>query len=169
MNESYFNLLKEFGIEVDCSFTPGISWKNTPGETIMGTDYSHVHKSYHNVHDILELPMTIRRVRFSKSGSIKSRIGTLLFGKNVWLRPATSTVKEMIDLCKMVQSERDEDYLELMLHSSELMPNGSPYFKDKDSIDKLYQVLEELFSYVSSVGYEGITMVDYCRTVKPKN
>ena len=75
----------------------------------------------------------------------------------------------MIDLCKMVQSERDEDYLELMLHSSELMPNGSPYFKDKDSIDKLYQVLEELFSYVSSVGYEGITMVDYCRTVKPKN
>lgn len=166
MNESYFNLLKEFGIQVDCSFTPGVSWENTPGETIMGIDYSCVPKNYHNVHGILELPMTIRRVRYSKAGSIKNRLKTLLFGKNVWLRPATSTAKEMIDLCKIVQSERDVDYLELMLHSSELMPNGSPYFKDDKSIERLYQTLEEVFSYVSSMGYVGITMVDYYNRVE---
>ena len=169
MNEHYFNLLKEFGIVVDCSFTPGVSWENTPGETIMGTDYSHVPKNCHDVQGVLELPMTIRRVRYSKSGSIKSRIRTLLFGKNVWLRPATSEAAEMIDLCKFVQSEKCADYLELMLHSSELMPNGSPYFKDEKSIERLYQTLEELFSYVSNEGYEGITMVDYYRKVNQTN
>ena len=169
MNENYFNLLKEFGIEVDCSFTPGVSWAHIPGGTMMGTDYSNVPRNHHYVQGIFELPMTIRRVRYSKTGSIKHRLRTLLFGKNVWLRPATSTANEMIDLCKLVQSERDVDYLELMLHSSELMPNGSPYFKDEDSIERLYQTLEELFAYVSSVGYEGITMVDYYRKVKNQN
>lgn len=168
MNENYFNLLKEFGIQVDCSFTPGVSWENTPGETLMGTDYSRVPKNYHNVLGILELPMTIRKVRYSKTGSIKNRLRTLLFGKNIWLRPATFTAKEMIDLCKIVQSERDVDYLELMLHSSELMPNGSPYFKDDKSIERLYQTLEEVFSYVSSMGYVGITMVDYYNRVEKK-
>ena len=162
-------MLKEFGIEVDCSFTPGVSWAHIPGETMMGTDYSNVPRNHHYVQGIFELPMTIRRVRYSKTGSIKHRLRTLFFGKNVWLRPATSTANEMIDLCKLVQSERDVDYLELMLHSSELMPSGSPYFKDEDSIERLYQTMEELFAYVSSVGYEGITMVDYYRKVKNQN
>jgi hypothetical protein len=37
-------------------------------------------------------------------------------------------------------------YLEFMLHSSELMPGGSPAFPDRESIEALYRDLEALFA-----------------------
>jgi hypothetical protein len=35
--------------------------------------------------------------------------------------------------------------MEFMLHSSELMPGGSPTFKDAPEIERLYEHLEMLF------------------------
>ena len=57
--------------------------------------------------------------------------------------------------------ESETDYLMFMMHSSEMMPNGSPYFKNEADIDKLYNDIEELFKYVSSLGYKGVTIHDY--------
>ena len=48
-----------------------------------------------------------------------------------------------------------------MLHSSELMPGGSPYFPDEVSIEKEYNTLKSLFDYLSAMSYEGITLNDY--------
>jgi len=36
-------------------------------------------------------------------------------------------------------------HLEFMLHSSELMPGGSPAFKNASEIERLYEHLEMLF------------------------
>lgn len=166
MDSRYFSILKDYGIEADCSYTPGVSWIHVAGETIMGSDYSKVSSKPHIINGVLEIPMTIRKTYISKRGSIKHKLKVLLQGENIWFRPATATADEMINLCKKVAVDSNIDYMEFMLHSSELMPNGSPYFKDSSSIENLYKTLEEVFTYVRNLGYEGITMVDYSKKVK---
>ena len=136
MNNDYFQLLKEFGVKVDCSYTP------------------------------LEVPMTIRKIHSYGDGSFKQNIRSLIKGELVWLRPALTTMKRMKKLCQNVSKEKDNDYIEFMLHSSELMAGGSPYFKTESAINELYQDIKLLFSYVASIGYEGITLTDYDKNKK---
>ena len=50
--------------------------------------------------------------------------------------------------------------VEFMLHSSELMPGGSPYFTDKDSIEKLYNDIEILFQSASK-RFKGVTCKEF--------
>ena len=45
-------------------------------------------------------------------------------------------------------------------YADELMPGGSPTFKNEQSIEKLYKDLEALFAY-ASVKYEGSTLKEY--------
>ena len=112
--------------------------------------------------------MTIKKTHSSKRGSFKHRLRTLFQGENIWLRPATATVEEMLWLCSKVDKDINVDYLEFMIHSSELMPGGSPYFKDDCAIENLYMKIEKVFEYVQDLGYEGITMIDYCNNFKDK-
>lgn len=169
MDDRYFDLLREFRIEADCSHTPGVSWTHVAGETIMGSDYTTVKNSPNYINGVLEIPMTIRTSRITKKGSIKHKLRVLLQGDNVWLRPATTSVEDMLALCKRVDSEQYIDYLEFMIHSSELMPNGSPYFKDEKDIENLYLSIERVFTYAKSIGYKGVTMNEYCRIYKKEN
>lgn len=169
MDDRYFALLKDFGIEADCSHTPGVSWEHAAGETMMGSDYSTVQNNPSFINNILEIPMTIRRTHFSRKGSVKHKLRVLIQGDNVWLRPASATAEEMLRLCKCVNADPSVDYLEFMLHSSELMPNGSPYFKDENAIEELYITIEKVFAYAKQLGYEGVTMSQYCKAYKNRN
>lgn len=162
MNDRYFALLKEFGIEADCSYTPGVSWTRTFGETMFGPDYSTALYCPGIIDGVLEIPMTIRKTHFSRKGSVLHKLRVLFQGDNIWLRPASATVDDMLALCKRIYSEPAVDYLEFMLHSSEMMPAGSPYFKDDKAIEGLYQSIEKVFAYVKSLGYAGVTMAEYC-------
>lgn len=159
MNEEYFQILKEFGVLVDCSYTPCVDWSRNPGETIpSGSDYSKVCRDAHFVGDVLEVPMSIYKTRLSKRGTWKHKLKTLIKQEPIWLRPASSSVDEMKAVCDRLG---DSEYLEFMLHSSELMPGGSPYFKTEESISRLYSDMETIFDYVRSKGYVGITLKDY--------
>ena len=162
MNDDYFNLLEEFGVKIDCSHTLHISWEHTPGLTVQsGSNYKDVQENAHFIGKVLEIPMTIRQFRLSMRGTWKHRIKTMLTGEHIWLRPASSSLKEMKNLCNRVSAEPENDYLEFMVHSSELMAGGSPYFKDVESIEMLYGNLNELFAHVSDLGYRGATLEEY--------
>ena len=50
-----------------------------------------------------------------------------------------------------------------MIHSSELMPGGSPYFNDSNAIDKMYDTMDELFAFARKLGYEGETLESYTK------
>ena len=54
--------------------------------------------------------------------------------------------------CKidLLKSKEKTDYMMFMLHTSEMMPGGSPAFRSEASIEKLYDDLEVFFKYVSS-------------------
>lgn len=161
MDERYFKILNDIGIKVDCSMTPGMDWSHNVGVTRGGSDYRNSSTRICEMGGILEVPMTIRQFRHITNGTVKHRVKTLLKGENVWLRPASHPLKLLKILVDRINREAETDYLEFMIHSSELMPGGSPYFKTEESIENLYDDLEHLFDYISRLGYSGVTLKEY--------
>ncbi len=164
MNEEYFQILECFNIKVDCSVTPLVDWSSTPGDSVPGgCDYSKSPMHAHYIGNVLEVPMTIRNIKKTNIGSWKHKLKTRLLGKTVWLRPAMFALSDMKQLVKQVSESSQSDYIEFMVHSSELMPGGSPYFKTNESIEHLYRNLEDLFIYIQKNGYIGTTLSEYSR------
>lgn len=165
MDDRYFRLLEEFCIDVDCSFTPGVSWLTAEGETISGgSDYRQVKRDSHWIGKVLEVPATVRNYgKYFTFGSIHHMAKVILKGGNIWLRPALNPLADMKKLCRNVSKEADNDYLEFMVHSSELMPGGSPYFPSEESIERMYKSIEKLFVFVTKLGYKGETLQEYAQ------
>ena len=167
LNRMIAEELIELGYIVDCTCTPGVSWRDDPGWSVFshGTDWTRCRNRpfYINVdHDritrrLLEIPMSIFDLR-----------GT---GHLSWLRPNLTNRTEMLEIIKYI-SDSNYGFAEFMLHSSELMPGGSPTFNNNGKIEKLYQDIDEVFSFANSLGYRGMSLSDYamrlvcCRRVE---
>ena len=176
MNQAYFDLLIKYGYKVDCSYTPGINWNTSLGRSkgSMGSDYSSVSESAQiikgldNKGSLLEVPMTTRtrNIWISQPGrglrGIASSAYHFLKGKQMWFRPMNDNLN---DIKKLISLERESDYLMFMIHSSELMPGGSPTFKTKESVEELYDVITEIFELVSKT-HEGCTLREYAEIYK---
>lgn len=180
MNELYAKLLIELGYEIDCSVAPHVSWKNTLGDPTRGggADYSRYPEAPYFVSvqnlatpgdsPLLELPMTIMRNEYAwiervqalfDEGSLSRRALNRAFPPYTWLRPNGRNLARMLRLLDRALAD-GRSYVEFMLHSSELMPAGSPYFRDGDSIERLYADLEQLFERARQ-GFEGATLVEF--------
>ncbi|HXG05480.1 MAG TPA: deacetylase [Candidatus Binatia bacterium] len=179
LDERYARLLLERGYRVDCSVTPYVSWASKRGDPQGGggADYSAFPDDpyFVNLDDIgrpgssplLEVPMTIRR----RGSSLLRAIGRLgpaarplrvLAGRLFparWLRPNGRNVTQLLRLADVAVAERRR-YVQCMLHSSELMPGGSPSFPSEASIERLYEHLEQLFGHVTRYGV-GTTLADF--------
>lgn len=169
LDERYFELLKKYGYTVDCSVTPYLDWTNHVGATgCPGSNYSREPTEPHYVNDsVLEVPLTIRKVHCFEPGRIKSMHSFLseckkvVSGRYQWLRPDnTDSNKGNMELISKVSSEK-ADYMMFMIHSSELMPGGSPTFPTEESIEILYHMIEEIFDRAAELGYEGKTLGQY--------
>ena len=156
-NEAYFDALAQNGIRVDCSVTPELDLSGIAGcSKNCGNDYRRAPKGIYQIHpQILEVPMTTRCIRQARSGSIKHRVKTLLKGEECWLRPIRHSVRPMIELTEKVLREGNDDYLEFMIHSSELMPGGSIFFKTEEAVETLYETMDQYFSYVKALGFQA--------------
>ena len=182
MNEFYAKTLMDLGYKVDCSVTPHVSWEGEKGnpDAAGGTDYTDfpVGPYFMDDNDIkkpgntgfLEVPVTIRKDIRKESTLFKGRYirkwlhPRLLFSgrrevKRYWLRP---NGRNLDDMSKLIESAVRSKciYAEFMFHSSELMPGGSPHFKDEPSIDKLYADLEQLFE-LAGTDFRGASMIDF--------
>ena len=174
MNKYYMRCLIEKGLKIDCSVTPGISWLSTMGITdcSRGSDYSKAPESPFYLDEdkkMLELPVSIRTIHFSDNifGSVYSLLSGIkhrFLGYKAWLRPNGQNLTEMLHLVNVLKEE-DTDYLMFMLHSSELMPGGSPTFRTNEEIEKLYSDLETLFAYVSTF-CDGRTLKEYSKDLE---
>jgi hypothetical protein len=178
MNQDYFDILIENGIKIDCSVTPHESWESAKGFSLdsKGSNYKlspenpYIIKHSSLTDSILEVPVTIRNLRRFSLGSIKHlrtflrKIRTIFALKPIWLRPTGSNLKDMLALVEYIKNSNNE-YLMFILHSSELMPNGSPMFRTKNSIEHLYSDLQILFETISR-DFSGITLNDYAEAYK---
>ena len=164
MNEEYFKILEEFNVKVDCSYTPGINWSMAPGATIAkGSDYRNSRRNDSIINNVVEVPATVKQTRkiAQKNMLLKSMVKTILYGRDLWLRPACTSLSDMICLSDSCIKDSKVDYLMFMMHSSEMMPGGSPYFKDESSIERMYHDVERLFQYLSNKDIKGITLDEY--------
>lgn len=161
MDDRYFKLLEKYGVNIDCSYTPSVSWMSTKGESrSYGCDYTQVPAYSHYIGRVLEVPMSILKTRqIIRLTSIKSIIKQIIRGKSIWLRPASSSLREMKWLIKT--NPNKDNYVEFMIHSSELMPNGSPYFKTKKDVEELFITMDALFAYATNKGYKGCTLEEF--------
>ena len=174
-NQDYFKILHKYGYKVDCSVTPHIDWTSCVGVTgLAGSNYSKCPETpYYIYDDILEVPMTIRKKHmfvWEKPYTLYSlcrELKRFVFGRNQWLRPDASLLQK--PLTKLVDIvSKENQYLMFMIHSSELMPAGSPNFKTTESIERLYQIIEAIFEKAVSLGYEGKTLREYAENVMIK-
>lgn len=178
----YIRALSKLGYQVDCSVTPGVDWSNTIGNTMYGPNYSkfpqnayfmnseHLNKSKkqsNGTSAVLQVPPTVMntslRDRIQKIAVSPLETGKILKEK-IWLRPNGANLTDMLYI---VQKTKNRDYIEFMLHSSELMPGGSPNFRTKQSIEKLYFDLGVLFSEISRTR-RGVTLSEYVSLYKEK-
>ena len=161
-NEDYFKALKQNGYICDCSYTPEIDLSKIPGRSVnCGNDYRGETKTVHFVtENIVEVPMSTRKIHHIAEGTVKHKLSTLIKGDHMWLRPYRKSLSDMIFLSQAISKE-GEDYLEFMIHSSELMPGGSPYFKSEDDIELLYRIMRQYFQWVAENGYRGISLCEY--------
>ncbi|WP_162510514.1 deacetylase [Treponema endosymbiont of Eucomonympha sp.] len=171
-NQDYFDMLVDYGLKIDCSVTPHISWQSSNGFSVgsKGCDYTKSHEEpftvvHSNQQDtLLEIPLTVRILRqflFKKINphSLISALKNMFIGKPIWLRPDGHNLKNMLALIEYLQYS-DSEYLMFMLHSSELMPGGSPTFKTPESIECLYADLEISFTQIAQ-NFTGITLKKY--------
>jgi len=172
--------LEKLGYRVDCSVTPGISWRHHKGDPngIGGPDFYGFHVSPYfldleNIRrpgdsNILEVPVTIRPM-YSKTIMRSFHVMTnwSLTARGIqrfvrpyrWLKPNGRNLSESLDLVDWALSS-NLPVLQLTLHSSELLP-GNPFFPRKENVEKLYHDLESLFSYVASREIAGCSLTDY--------
>jgi hypothetical protein len=162
----YARALAGLGYLADCSVTPGVSWKASPGKPggEGGPDYTAAPREPYFIDfddvrrpgasNLLELPVTIlslaprpiERLRNAlPQRAIPRRVLNRLYPPCAWLRPDGKHRRQLLRvLAKALQEGRT--YLEFMLHSSELMPGGSPTFPSQESVEALYRELETLFA-----------------------
>ena len=170
MDERYFELLNKYGYTVDCSVTPHVSWKSSPGYTkdSCGSDYRNAPESPNFVYgdeeenNLLEVPMTIRgKVKYSVSPpklnltGIKRAIRCKMIGSTTWLRILDENVDGQLQIIKQDNSE----YLMFMLHSSELIA-GNNFFQTEKQVRKFYENMEIVFQAASQTR-AGITLNEY--------
>lgn len=170
----YIRMLRKLGYRVDCSVTPGVSWKESIGYECGGNDYTeYPHKSYYmkgkylykeQSSGILEVPPTIIDYLFrDKINELFKKPSNYraIMSQKIWLRPNGKNLQDMLKLVKYCEKKK-YDYLEFMIHSSELMPGGSPIFRNECSIKKLYNHLEIIFERIGE-SYKGISLSDYAK------
>jgi hypothetical protein len=179
----YVRALVARGYVVDCSVTPGVSWRRVPGQLRRAGDCDYRRcstRAYQpDLQDIgvpgesglLEVPLTIRprhRSRVASAvlsairgvpGRLLRRVLDRLFPTVIWLRPDGRNGRTLCALLDRVLEAGDE-YAQFMLHSSELMPGGSPRFPTTRSVERLYEDLERLFAHAAG-SFSGMTLGDF--------
>jgi hypothetical protein len=164
-NNDLFSVISELGFLVDCSVTPQLTHAHLPGSSVPGgCDYTKSPiKPYMITDTLMEVPMTTRHHKTIKGNSLKNRIRNTIKGRTLWMRPAVQTYSEMVELAE--RSEREGvDYIEFMIHSSELLAAGSPYCKTDTDVENFYKKIKQMFEWVKANKYEGCTLAEYYKT-----
>lgn len=177
---AYARALVENGYRVDCSVTPGVSWKDHPGRPggPGGPDYTGFPETAYfldpndirrpGLSPLLEVPVTIgpayqsplaRAARAALATTpLGAKVANRLFPRCAWLYPGKYH-RAMPSLLRTTAAA-GRDFAEFMIHSSELMPGGSPRYPTARSVDGLYRCLEKLFA-AARRDFVGLTLTEY--------
>jgi hypothetical protein len=174
--------LLDAGIRIDCSVTPQLSWRRHLGkpdgdggpdfrgapQTPYWVDPADVRRP--GTSRLLELPVTVlhaggpfshipgawsqlQNLEDEVPGRVMRRLGWAPLMLRPWPGRSVETLLKIVEAAQRCRLP----YVMLMLHSSELMPGGSPYFPKPENVDQLFAVLDGLFLELQTAEVEGMT------------
>ena len=173
----YAAMLLERGYRVDCSVAPGIDWSTMPGAPGGGggPDYRGFPDRPYFLRPpdiasrassgLLEVPITIewstlfRRAPWLYRPPLIRGVANRISPAHSWLSPAENGLRGLKRAVRGARG-RGASCIQLMIHSSELMPGGSPSFRTAEAIEHLYDRLEILFEELS-LWCRGMTLKEF--------
>jgi hypothetical protein len=186
-NAEQIPILTSLGYLVDCSVTPLRSWKHIPGAADGGPDFRSAPAAPYFLDpsdvcraggsELLEVPVTIlftntslarserlKRLYFRYRRTFPGKVmNRLLRLDPQWFRPYAHMSSERLKSVYEAARGAGLPAVEMMFHSSELMPGGSPYHPDEEAVERLNEKLEEVFGYLKDEGCRGRTLTEFAR------
>jgi hypothetical protein len=185
-------ILISLGYLVDCSVTPLKSWEHIPGVVEGGPDFRAAPAApyFLDLNDIcrpgesqlLEVPVTIvftkatlarskrlQNLYFRYRRTLPVKVMNRLFRLDPqWFRPYAHMSSERLKSVYKAARRAGLPAVEMMFHSSELMPGGSPYHLDEAAIERLYEKLEKVFRHLKDDSCKGLTLTEFAQDYASK-
>jgi peptidoglycan/xylan/chitin deacetylase (PgdA/CDA1 family) len=168
-------ILEKLGYRVDTSVDPLFNERRKGGPSFAGAPVSPYWPSHADVRHaghstVLEIPVSsstapwlpkILEKQFASLPAIPWRGVLKRLGiRAVWLRPSYSSVEDAKALASSLVA-RSVPTLNMLFHSSELIPGGSPYNKDAADVDRFFDRLEQTFDHiVKRLQARGVTYAE---------
>ncbi len=155
-------ILERLGYRVDTSVDPLFNETRKGGPSFAGAPVSPYWPGYEDVRrpggsGVLEIPVSSATTPalpkalercFTSLPAIPWRGYFKRLGlRAVWLRPSYSNVEDATALASALVT-RGVPTLNMLFHSSELVPGGSPYNQDAADVDRFFERLERVFDHV---------------------
>jgi hypothetical protein len=155
-------ILEKLGYLVDTSVDPLFNETRKGGPSFAGAPVSPYWPSHEDVRiagksPVLEIPVSSAtspwlpktiESRFASMPAIPWRGYFKRLGlRPVWLRPSYSSVEDAKALASSLVA-RGVPTLNMLFHSSELVPGGSPYNRSEGDVDAFFARLESVFEHV---------------------
>ncbi|HUF46919.1 MAG TPA: hypothetical protein VMM93_03825 [Vicinamibacterales bacterium] len=172
--------LESLGYAVDTSIDPLFNETRIGGPRFPAAPVAPYHPDRHDVckpgqSPVLEVPVTAATLPLlpkwleGRYASLEPRRwrGPLKRAglRPVWLRPSYSPVADATALADRLVA-RGVPTLNLLFHSSELLPGGSPYHRDASAVDRFYEALERVIAHIMGrLGARGLTYAEYAAEV----
>jgi hypothetical protein len=178
MDGRTLRILEGLGYTVDTSVDPLFNERRKGGPAFAGAPLDPYRPDYADVtrpgeSRILEVPISaatdpplpkaLERLYASLPpipwrGALK-RLGI----QPVWLRPSYTAVPQMLSFASRLK-ERGAPCLNVIFHSSELLPGGSPYNPDAASVGRFETALRRLLEHATArLGAVGRTYAEFAR------
>jgi hypothetical protein len=181
LSAAHIPFLLRCGYIVDCSVTPELSWTDR-GARERGQDFSDApvapyfmawgDPAREGASGLFEVPVTIlhtngvvrrspllraayRRHRKTRAARFFNRFFRVA---PQWFRPFSDMTVPRLIAVHQTAKHLDLPVIEMMFHSSELMPDGSPHNTTVDAVDRLFKRLDQIFAYLAEQQVEGTTL-----------
>lgn len=176
-DETSISMLEELNYQIDSSVVPYRKNGIEDEPSFSFVDLNPYFLSYNDVcvagkSKILEVPITVEFTKkapkaFKKVYPSLPNVGIRRFLRKtldfdlIWLRPSYSTVPAMIKLIDNVISN-GASVLNMMFHSTELMPGASPYNQTTEDVERFLEKIQKVVVHIKehySINFITITKV----------
>lgn len=171
-------VLERLGYTVDTSVDPLFNERRKGGMVFAGAPTQPYRPSYEDVRRpgtarILEVPITAatlpglpKRMEalYTRLPPLRWRAALRRLGlRPVWLRPSYSPLGDMTAFADRLAAGGAACF-NIIFHSSELLPGGSPYTPDAPSVERFLDALARLLEHLTArLGAAGLTYAEFAR------
>jgi hypothetical protein len=179
VSSDHFEILYDLGYRIDTSFVPSMAFgSDDQSLEIVQFHSQDIFPKFLEIKGekrLLEIPVTVlythplfrsklfktfyKRNEFNVIGRALRR--TAVGKQPLWFRPFPEYKTRTLKAVAATAIRHGSPILNLMFHSNELMPDGSPYHRTNGSIEELFSKLENVFIALRDFGIEGTTLEDY--------